>query len=656
MPDAKIRWTADAKQAIAETQKLEKATGETAKQMRAKWKDLAEDAAGAFAVISGAILVAKKGFEFAQEGAEIAELRQAGQDLAATYELSMDRVVAAVKRGASGTINEMAAIAASSRVMNLGVITSEKQFQQLATVAEALADRLGKSTEQSMVDVGQALTVMNARTLVSAGITADADAVWAAYAKTIGKSVKDLTDAEKRTALLEDAVNRLGGGAASAADEFDRFGTRIDDSKARIQAFVGTAGGGMLGWFNDMHDAAKIGEEVRRRGLLTDERWRELVLELSAGHRDLASVLNEVEQAAAAQEAAGHSLTAQMMIQDEITKGLAENTEAGGMAMDRLAERNRNAAERIQGAVDDMNAAWGALDPSPLDDLLSLEKMTAWREVGGAALNDFIADLETAAIAGQDISDELDLAQSLALALQVQAGEIDLTEAKAQAKDLGLAWKTDVAPYIDASRKDIEAILRANGREVRIKVVTSYERLTGDTGHGRQHGGRLTGVNLVGEAGPEMIVNGVVIPAGETRRLMALGLLPGRRMQGGGKVFYPESKGAPETQSLVRHLTSGSGKAPQGQEAWRPAQMAQVAAAVASQATAAAVGAVGGQIAAVQLAQSQELQRQATQQAAADAEQNRLLREIADAVRATGTPGQIGAALGKEMQTFQAGG
>src|SRR3989304_5832642 len=98
MPDAKIRWTADAKQAIQETQKLEKATGETAKQMRAKWKDLAEDAAGAFAVITGAILVAKKGFEFAREGAEIAELRQAGQDLAATYELSMDRVVAAGER------------------------------------------------------------------------------------------------------------------------------------------------------------------------------------------------------------------------------------------------------------------------------------------------------------------------------------------------------------------------------------------------------------------------------------------------------------------------------------------------------------------------------------------------------------------------------
>src|SRR3972149_5744570 len=109
MPDANIRWKADAKQAILETQKLGKATGETAKQMGAKWKDLAEDAAVAFGAISGAILIAKKGFEFAREGAEIAELRQAGQDLAATYELSMDRVVAAGKRGGGGAVNEVGA-------------------------------------------------------------------------------------------------------------------------------------------------------------------------------------------------------------------------------------------------------------------------------------------------------------------------------------------------------------------------------------------------------------------------------------------------------------------------------------------------------------------------------------------------------------------
>ena len=52
-----------------------------------------------------------------------------------------------------------------------------------------------------------------------------------------------------------------------------------------------------------------------------------------------------------------------------------------------------------------------------------------------------------------------------------------------------------------------------------------------------QHGGPLGPVSLVGEAGPELIINGVVVPADETRKLLALGLTPHRKLQGGGFAF-----------------------------------------------------------------------------------------------------------------------
>ena len=49
-------------------------------------------------------------------------------------------------------------------------------------------------------------------------------------------------------------------------------------------------------------------------------------------------------------------------------------------------------------------------------------------------------------------------------------------------------------------------------------------------------GGPLADLALVGEEGPELIIDGIVIPAQETRKLMALGLLPRRRFALGGSL------------------------------------------------------------------------------------------------------------------------
>ena len=49
-------------------------------------------------------------------------------------------------------------------------------------------------------------------------------------------------------------------------------------------------------------------------------------------------------------------------------------------------------------------------------------------------------------------------------------------------------------------------------------------------------GGPLSDFALVGEEGPELIIDGIVIPAEETRKLMALGLLPKHRFAAGGRL------------------------------------------------------------------------------------------------------------------------
>ena len=73
------------------------------------------------------------------------------------------------------------------------------------------------------------------------------------------------------------------------------------------------------------------------------------------------------------------------------------------------------------------------------------------------------------------------------------------------------------------------------------KPSSSWPGLGGRKAHGgdqdldeQASGGALSDLSLVGEEGPELIINGIVIPAQETRKLMALGLLPKRRFAFGG--------------------------------------------------------------------------------------------------------------------------
>ena len=79
---------------------------------------------------------------------------------------------------------------------------------------------------------------------------------------------------------------------------------------------------------------------------------------------------------------------------------------------------------------------------------------------------------------------------------------------------------------------------------------------------GLASGGPLSDLALVGEEGPEMIINGVVVPAQETRKLMALGLLPGRRFATGGPLdgsYAPMPVDFDPLTGLQRHASLDQG-------------------------------------------------------------------------------------------------
>jgi hypothetical protein len=80
---------------------------------------------------------------------------------------------------------------------------------------------------------------------------------------------------------------------------------------------------------------------------------------------------------------------------------------------------------------------------------------------------------------------------------------------------------------------DIQGLKPSTGTDIPVAETTTVGSTKPEL---QASGGPLANVALVGEEGAEMIVNGIVIPADMTKRLMGLGLAPGKRFGLGGAI------------------------------------------------------------------------------------------------------------------------
>lgn len=374
----------------------------------------------------------------------------------------------------------------------------------------------------------------------------------------------------------------------------------------------------------------------------------------------------------------------------KLTRAIAEQTTANEKSNDvlhaqvdtlaLLEHAQRRAAEAAQEAADEMNAAWAKLDTSPLDNLLNIENLIEWRAVGGAVLADFITSLENAAKAGMDVTEEINFAQAAAIAMQLAVGQIDLSHAKAQAKELGIPWK-EIETLTAMSNDHLQALIKANGQSVEMKVTiletTIANRVQGGGGGGHtpamEFGGRPgPGAWEVGEAGTEGLIVGPggveVIPHRrwlEMRRQMMgdVGHAAGGFVfdadtlaQIGGTAYVPkyQRSGFIDQGSVRDRKASGGGTA---------AASSAITSAVTEAVTSSVVSAVAevvravtpstAELTAAVLAPSQAA---AAQSAQASAELLEEVRKMVRILQAQGSAGDVGTSVRSAMQFSNVGG
>ena len=105
-----------------------------------------------------------------------------------------------------GTVNSMELMRQANNAMLLGIVESEDQMGEMFDVAQRLASALGKDTlfgiESLTTGIGRQSRLM----LDNLGIIVKTDVAYKEYAKTLKKTVSELTEQERKTAFINAAM------------------------------------------------------------------------------------------------------------------------------------------------------------------------------------------------------------------------------------------------------------------------------------------------------------------------------------------------------------------------------------------------------------------------------------------------------------------
>jgi len=137
-------------------------------------------------------------------------------------------------KATNGTINSLTLMTKANNAMLLGITDSEEQMAQMFDIAQRLGASLGLDVNQSIDSLVTGLGRQSKLMLDNLGIMVDTAKANEDYAKSIGKSAKELTDQERKTAFINAAmaegqklVNQLGEETLSTKDAIAQANTAM---------------------------------------------------------------------------------------------------------------------------------------------------------------------------------------------------------------------------------------------------------------------------------------------------------------------------------------------------------------------------------------------------------------------------------------------
>lgn len=162
-------------------------------------------------------------------------------DLAGNVGQSSQEMLDALKATSQGGIAEYDLMLAANRAMMLGVADTADEMTRLMEIAMKRGQALGLTDTQAFSDIITGLGRGSALILDNLGIMIDLDQAYAEYAVTLGKTANELTDVEKKQAMVNSAMKDVGGrGGKATVSSWEQIEAATKDFKIALGELIDT--------------------------------------------------------------------------------------------------------------------------------------------------------------------------------------------------------------------------------------------------------------------------------------------------------------------------------------------------------------------------------------------------------------------------------
>ena len=145
---------------------------------------------------------------FVQRGSQLGALQNSFERLARGANQSSTEMLSALKDGTRGLVSEYDLMTSANKAMLLGLPVTTESMGTMAKAATTLGKAMGLDATKSIDDLITALGRSSPMILDNLGLTVKVGEANEIYARKLGKTVDQLTDAEKKTAFYEEAMRK----------------------------------------------------------------------------------------------------------------------------------------------------------------------------------------------------------------------------------------------------------------------------------------------------------------------------------------------------------------------------------------------------------------------------------------------------------------
>ncbi len=152
------------------------------------------------AAITASIMALRKAWDLMELGAKVEQQKMAFENLASSLGMSSEKIIKDLRKMSGETMSTAEIMGKASQAMILGIDPTKlaKMMEISRASARAFGKDVGFMFESIAIGVGRQSKLI----LDNLGIIVSAGTAYAKYAKSIGKSTKDLTEMERKQAFL----------------------------------------------------------------------------------------------------------------------------------------------------------------------------------------------------------------------------------------------------------------------------------------------------------------------------------------------------------------------------------------------------------------------------------------------------------------------